>query len=69
MLSHSTVMAFYNSVLISETGWAIVKIQIEFSLGHPDAYNPQKILYEISYLFTKKIEKQPKTWYFLDLEG
>ena len=40
-------MASLSPVPISETGGAIFKIQIEFSLGHPDAYLPPNRLYEI----------------------
>ena len=57
-------MGLCTPVLISETGWDILKIQIEFILGHPDAYYPLNSFYIIVYLFSKKMEKDQKTWFF-----
>ena len=57
-------MGLCTPVLISETDWDILKIQIEFSLGHPDAYYPPNSFYIIVYLFSKKMEKDQKTWFF-----
>ena len=57
-------MGLCTPVLISETGWDILKIQIVFSLGHPGAYYPPNSFYLIVYKFTKTMENDPKTWFF-----